>query len=190
MTRIGAVLAAGQSRRFGRANKLLMQWQGRPLVAWPADALLRSGCDAVLAIVSDAEVAAVLPGGVEAQGIAPGLPMSASFNLAVQIAIARDATTLLVCLGDMPNIDAGLLGALLARGETCACHHGGTRTPPVAIAAADFARALPSDHGDHGARQLIAALAPDRLLPISASAAHDVDRPPDIRWRSPRERHD
>ena len=44
MRRVGAiVLAAGMSRRMGSANKLLIDFQGKPLVRWIVDAL--ASCD-------------------------------------------------------------------------------------------------------------------------------------------------
>lgn len=180
MIRVGALLAAGRSTRFGTQDKLLVPWRGRPLVAWPATALLQSGCDQLVAILSDDAVAAALPQGIAPRRIAKGLPMSASLAMALQVARSQTADCLLVCLGDMPNVGAGLLRALLAQPTSAACHDGHRRLPPVRIDSRDFNRVMAPQPGDHGARAFIATLPADRLLPVSRAIAHDIDRPEDM----------
>lgn len=177
---LGAILAAGRSTRFGAEDKLLAPWRGRPLVGWAAEALVASGCDEVIAVISAPEVGAVLPDGFTLHRIAPGLPMSASFKLALRIARDRQADGLLLCLGDMPNVDAGLLRRLRSLPGSGACLAAGRRMPPAYIAAGDFDRALDVEDGDHGARSIIAALPETRLIRIDKDAAHDVDRPSDL----------
>ena len=178
--RLGMILAAGRSLRFGADDKLLAPWQGRPLITWAADALKQSGCDSLGAVISSPDVGAVLPGGFALHPLPPGLPMSASFGLALRKARDAGADGLLICLGDMPNVSAALLQRLLASGESCACLRGDRRMPPAHIAAADFGRVLGPSDGDQGARQFLATLPLDRLIPIDARMAHDVDRPGDL----------
>lgn len=178
--RMGMILAAGQSLRFGAENKLLEPWCGRPLITWAVEALRQSGCESVGAVISSPDVAAVLPDDVVLRQVPPGLPMSASFSLALRTAQDKGAEGLLVCLGDMPNISAALLRQLLAFKESCACVQAGRRMPPAYIAARDFARALCASQGDRGAREFLSTLAEDRLIDIDAKIAHDVDRPGDL----------
>lgn len=180
MRRIGALLAAGQSTRFGAGDKLLAPCRGRPLVAWAAEALLASGCEELVAVVASPQVADALPSGFALHHLPPGLPMSESFRVALTLARDAGASGLLMCLGDMPNISPALLRGLMALPGSGACLHAGRRLPPAWIAAADFARALATPPGDHGARAIIAGLPPDRLIPIDATTAHDVDRPDDL----------
>lgn len=180
MSRMGVVLAAGGSRRFGADDKLLALWRGRPLVAWAAGALRESGCEELVAVVSSADVAAVLPAGFAVHHLPPGLPMSASLRLALRLARQRGAEGLLVCLGDMPNITAAVLQQLLLLPGSGACLQGGRRLPPAYIMSEDFSFALGAQDGDHGARDLIEALPDARLIQICRNMAHDVDRPADL----------
>ena len=47
-----AILAAGRGSRLGGdASKPLLEWRGRPLVAWAVDAALDSGLRPVLVVV-------------------------------------------------------------------------------------------------------------------------------------------
>src|SRR5271165_4945182 len=112
MRRLGVLLAAGASRRFGPEDKLLAPYRGGALVRSAATSLLGAGCDAVLAIVSSVDVAAALPTGIEICSIAPGQPMAVSFHTAIDQAVARRASRLLICLGDMPNVKPALLRRL------------------------------------------------------------------------------
>ncbi|RMD92487.1 MAG: nucleotidyltransferase family protein, partial [Alphaproteobacteria bacterium] len=61
MRTVGILLAAGASRRFGDADKLLAEARGRPLVSHAARALADVLPERV-AVVSSAEVGAVLAG--------------------------------------------------------------------------------------------------------------------------------
>ncbi|MDP5306427.1 nucleotidyltransferase family protein [Paracoccus spongiarum] len=182
---MGALLAAGASTRFGAEDKLLAAWRGEPLVTWPARALCAAGCDMVIAVVSSPSVAAVLPAGMRCLSVGTGLPMSASFGAALREARRRKARGLVLCLGDMPNVTPGLLHRLSGMHGTAACLQGTRRLPPALIAAGDFAHALTLSEGDHGARALIAALPPARLLPIPSAEALDIDTIEDLRHALP-----
>lgn len=178
--RLGMILAAGQSLRFGADDKLLAPWQGRPLITWAAEALMQSGCDRLGAVISSPAVGAVLPDDFVLHTLPSGLPMSASFGLALRQARVAGADGLLICLGDMPNVSAALLRRLLTSGESCACVQGDRRMPPAHIAAGDFGKALGRFEGDQGAREFLATLPRDRLIPIDTRTAHDIDRPGDL----------
>ncbi|MGP1283696.1 MAG: nucleotidyltransferase family protein [Parasphingopyxis sp.] len=49
--RAAIILAAGRSRRFGTANKLLSPYRGRPLLRWAIDAALRAPVGRVLVVI-------------------------------------------------------------------------------------------------------------------------------------------
>lgn len=180
MRRLGALLAAGASTRFGPDDKLLAPCRGRPLVAWAAEALAGAGCDALLGVVSSPAVAAQLPAPFAIHALPAGRPLSLSVGTAVRWARDAGADGLLLCLGDMPNVTPALLRSLLALSGGGACIEGGRRLPPVHLAAKDFQRVLAERDGDHGARGLLAAFPADRLVPVSRDTAHDVDRPGDL----------
>lgn len=179
MSSIGALLAAGLSRRFGPEDKLLAPWRGQPLVRHAAEALRGAGCAELIAVVSQPEVAAQLPG-FTLLWVAPGLPMSQSFSAVLSHAQRRGAGGLLLTLGDMPQVDGALLRRLLALPGSAACIADGRRMPPAHLVAADFADALALPPGDHGARAVIAAIPPERLVAIDRATARDIDLPGDL----------
>ncbi len=180
MSSLGVLLAAGESRRFGTEDKLLAPWRGRPLVATAAAAMANAGCDGLAAIVSSPAVAAVLPADFVPHRVAAGQPMAVSFRPAVALAEASGATRLLICLGDMPGIEVGLLERLLAAPGSAACLCDGIRLPPMALARADFTAASAAAEGDRGARRFLAALPATALIPIAAAVARDIDTPDDL----------
>ena len=176
---LGVLLAAGQSRRFGPEDKLLTPYAGQPLVTHAAEAMRGAGCDSLAAVVSASRVAALLAGFAPLR-VAPGLPMSRSFAAALARARATGAERLLLCLGDMPGIDATLLRRLIAQPGSAACVCEGRRLPPACIVAADFSQAEALPEGDHGARALIGTLPAAQLIAIDAMRARDVDRASDL----------
>nr|WP_010394677.1 NTP transferase domain-containing protein [Paracoccus sp. TRP] len=184
MTRVGSLLAAGQSQRFGSEDKLLALWRGRPLVDWAAEALRAAGCDQLIAVVSSPQVGDRLTG-FHLLPVPPGLPMSHSFGRALGYASEAGAEGLLICLGDMPNVDTALLHQLSGHTHSAACISAGRPMPPAYVAASDFAAARAAPTGDHGARHIIATIPPERLIAIDAATAHDIDRPKDLRGPQP-----
>lgn len=180
MKTLGVLLAAGQSRRFGASDKLLADWQGRPLVTWPAQALRDdAGCTELAAVTSSARVAALLPGFVPLH-LPAGSPMSESFALAARHAQRIGAEALLLVLGDMPGVTGALLRQLSGQRASTACLWQDRRMPPALLVGTDIAAALDQPPGDYGARRIITRLPPDRLIPISAGMARDIDHPQDL----------
>lgn len=183
MTTAGVLLAAGLSRRFGPADKLLSPWHGRPLVTAAASTLAQAGCDDLAAVVSSDAVAAALPPSFHIIRIAPGLPMAASFRAACHFAEDRGADRLLIALGDMPGVSAGTLRWLLDGTTSRACQHDGARMPPALLLRADWQAATPD--GDQGARAILARLPPYALRDLQPPEAADVDTALDLqRWQS------
>ena len=178
---LGILLAAGASRRFGPADKLLSDWEGASLVSHAAKALMGAGCDRVMAVTSSSAVADALPAGYLHCAIAPDQPMSASWEAAVREGARLGAEHLLFMLGDMPNIHAATLQRLtrLAReGEEAACALNGRPMPPACFTLSSCLALLPIPAGDHGARPLLARLPPDRLITITPEEAFDLDLRP------------
>src|ERR671918_1733453 len=103
------VLAAGQSRRMGQANKLLAPVDGRPMVAHAVDAMLASRADPVIVVTghqADAVRAALGERPViwaHNPDYASGLSGSLAVGLA---ALPEDAEGVVIGLGDMPRITA------------------------------------------------------------------------------------
>lgn len=163
MTTAAVVLAAGRGVRLGReVPKPLIEYRGRPLVAWALGAAVASGCDPVLLVVGHAgeEVARAAPPGVEvvhAPGWSEGI--SQSLRAALDALEPREEVDA-VCVGlaDQPRVGPEAYRRLVAAGEAgatiaVATYHG-VRGNPVLLARSTWpaARALV---GDEGARQLM-----------------------------------
>lgn len=167
--RIGAILlAAGQSRRMGAENKLLLEIAGRPLSVHALTALLDGGVEQpVLAVTGHQadQVEAVLAAGPSAvrflrnPAYADGLSTSLATGLA---AIPDDWDGAFIMLGDMPGVDARTLKRMIAafnplEGRSIVVPtHQGKRGNPVLWDRRFFPemRAL---SGDSGAKHLIGA---------------------------------
>ena len=186
--RIGAViLAAGQSRRMGKANKLLMPVDGKAMVAHVADCLLASQA-APLAVVTGHDYAAVeaaLPKGHFAlthnPDFASGLASSLRRGLA---ALPAEIDGVLVCLGDMPRVSPQVIDRLIAAFDPlegraiCVPTWQGKRGNPVLFARRFFPEMLEVS-GDVGARALIGEHAEAVCeVPMDSNAILvDVDTP-------------
>lgn len=184
------LLAAGRSRRFGRANKLLAPLWGRPLVWHALDAAVRSGARPLI-VVSGHQRHALresLKAYQRAQRRPPRLQLrhnaryreglSSSLQTGIA-ALPRDCDGALICLGDMPLVTAPLLRALRAayrRGDDAVVPLvRGERGNPVLLGRPLFERVRSELGGDQGARRLLQASARLRMVQAPAAAADDVD---------------
>ena len=154
------VLAAGLSSRFG-ADKLLHPLNGKPLAAHIADTLTPMPLAYRIAIcpADHAGRRALFSarGFTVVENPDPARGMASSLALAAQHAIDLDATAMLVCLADMPNVTSAHLRALIAGGayaDLVATESSGTRTPPAIFARSVLPQLLELT-GDHGARSLL-----------------------------------
>ena len=179
--RAAILLAAGRSRRFGAANKLMARRGGEPLVV------------AALRIARDAPVGRVIVvTGAQHERVAravraAGLPriaivrapdhrdgLSASLRAGLTALTPRETEALLF-LGDMPSVPAGLASRLLRarrRREPVRPAWNGWPGHPVL-----FARPTPAQiarlSGDTGLRALLGGEA--RTIPAGRGATIDVD---------------
>lgn len=163
--RIGAILlAAGQSRRMGRANKLTEPLAGRPLAAHILDALLAARIERPVLVVTGHEAArveAALDGPDRRFVRNPRFEAGLSTSLAAGLsAVPGDWDGVLVALADMPAIDAATLDALIAAFDPVEGRaivvptHRGKRGNPV-VWARRFFDAMAGLGGDAGAKHLI-----------------------------------
>jgi molybdenum cofactor cytidylyltransferase len=112
----GLVMAAGRSSRMG-ANKLLMDDNGRPIVARVVEHALAADLADVIVVCGheEAGVRAALAGQkvrfVPCPDYADG--MSASLRCGLK-ALGADVDAVLVLLGDMPRVGTGLLRRMIA----------------------------------------------------------------------------
>jgi molybdenum cofactor cytidylyltransferase len=161
----GIVLAAGQSQRMGRANKLLAPVFGKPMLLHAVDAMLASRADPVIVVTGhEAEAVRAALGDrpvrlVHNPDYAEGL--STSLRRALE-ALPESASGVLIGLGDMPRVRARDLDRLIAGFEPaegrsiCVPTVDGKRGNPV-LFARRFVEEMQAIGGDVGARHLIGA---------------------------------
>jgi molybdenum cofactor cytidylyltransferase len=186
--RIAAVvLAAGRSSRMGGPNKLLAEIAHRPLVRIAAEEALASRARPVIVVAGHQrrEIEKVLAGLplriVHNPDFADGLGSSLKAGIA---AVPADADGAVVCLGDMPQIDASLIDRLIAafdpdRGALVIVPtFEGKRGNPV-LWSRRFFSDLMAITGDVGARHLIGRHGEAVLeVPVEAKAVlTDIDTP-------------
>ena len=157
------ILAAGQSRRMGRVNKLLAKIGGQPMVTRVVDEALASKSAVVYVIVghesekvrltlSDQQVTFV-----ENPDYETGLSASLKRGIA---ALPDDIDGAVICLGDMPQVTAAEIDRLIAafnprEGRSiCLPTYDGKRGNPV-LWAKRFFPEMQEIEGDIGARHLI-----------------------------------
>ena len=183
--RIAAIiLAAGQSRRMGRPNKLLQNIGGRALVRHAAEAALVSPVDEVVVVTGhqDQEVRAALQGLDVRFAHNPHFDEGLSTSLRAGIGAVDDSFDgVLICLGDMPEVTPDLLEKMTAafspQDERLIIipTHQGKRGNPV-LFSTRFRASLMEAQGDTGARHLLGGNE-DVIFEIKAdeSVALDID---------------
>lgn len=186
MPLVGALLlAAGRGSRMG-GNKLVRPLDGTPVARRTAEAVIAAGlpCIAVLGAHAEA-VHTALPAEVPTTFAADhAAGQSASLRAGIA-ALPDDWMAALVCLADMPWVQAATYAALAAElkagAQAVAPLFDGRRGNPVG-----FARALWPDlmalTGDRGAGPMLASLGDRlRLLPVDdAGVLRDADVPEDL----------
>jgi molybdenum cofactor cytidylyltransferase len=186
--RIAAVvLAAGRSIRMGAVNKLIAEIGGKPLVRIAAEQALASRASPVIVVTGHehGRVEQALNGLpvklVHNPDYAEGLGTSLKAGIA---AVPDDADGAIVCLGDMPQVNAALIDKLIAafdpaRGALVVVPSiAGRRGNPV-VWSRRFFHDLMAIDGDIGARHLIGSYAEAVVeVPLEGDAAlTDVDTP-------------
>jgi len=180
------VLAAGKSTRMG-ANKLIAEIGGRPLVRIAAEQALASRANPVIVVTGhqreevERAVAGLPVKLVDNPGFEDGLGTSLRAGIA---AVPDTAAGAIVCLGDMPQVDAPLINKLIdafdpERGAlVVAPSIEGKRGNPV-LWARRFFPDLMKVSGDIGARHLIGENT-DAVVEVAVTgdaALTDVDTP-------------
>jgi len=181
------VLAAGQSRRMGAANKLLEAVGGRPMVVRAVEAALGADVTTVTVITGhEAErVRAALAGYDVAFAHNPEYARGLSASIATAARAApTDADAVIVLLGDMPGVTAAHIDRLIAafnpvEGRAiCVPTRGGKRGNPV-LWDRRFLPDMTGLAGDVGAKPLIGQNE-DVLVEVEiddAAVLRDIDTP-------------
>jgi molybdenum cofactor cytidylyltransferase len=181
------VLAAGRSTRMGAINKMLAEIGGKPLVRIAVEQAIASRAKPVIVVTGHQheKVEAALKDLpvrlVRNPDYAEGLGTSLKTGIA---AVPENADGAIVCLGDMPQVDAPLIDRLVSafdpeRGALVIVPSIiGRRGNPV-VWSRRFFHDLMSVQGDIGARHLIGTYAEAVVeIPVAGEAAlTDVDTP-------------
>jgi molybdenum cofactor cytidylyltransferase len=181
------VLGAGRSSRMGGPNKLLEEINGKPLIRIVADHVLASKARPVIVVTGHQRerVEAALKGlpvtFVHNPHFADGLGTSLKAGIA---ALPPEPDGAIVCLGDMPQVDAAIIDKLIgafdpAGGALVVIPTiDGKRGNPV-VWSRRFFRDLMTVEGDVGARYLIGRYTEAVAdVPLTGTAAlTDVDTP-------------
>jgi molybdenum cofactor cytidylyltransferase len=185
------VLGAGRSSRMGGPNKLLAEIAGRPLVRIVVEQALASRAHPVIVVTGHQreKVEAVLAGlpiaFVHNPNFADGLGTSLKTGIS---ALPADVDGVIVCLGDMPQVDAKLIDRLIEAFDpeggalVVVPTIDGKRGNPV-VWSRRFFFDLMTVEGDVGARHLIGRYTEVVAeVPLTGTAAFtDVDTPEALR---------
>ncbi len=157
------VLAAGQSRRMGRINKLLAEIDGAPMIVRTVETVMASGANPI--VVATGHQADRVRAAIGERPVrfvhnpdyAKGLASSLQAALA---GIPDDVDGAVFCLGDMPRVTPAHLDRLIEafaghdRPAICVPTHNGKRGNPV-LWHRRFFEEMAQVAGDTGARHLI-----------------------------------
>lgn len=190
MTNITAVLlAAGASLRYGDQNKLLADFDGRPMLRVVADAIVEAKRFGELVVVTGFDSAAI-------EGALQGLPVRYAHNAAWQNGMGGSIATGISALsagcagaaiipGDMPYLTATLLDRLAATFEQTGgsgivfpAIENGEQRNPVIWPRSTFGR-LSKLKGRVGGKSLLAAAADTCFaVPVADDGElRDIDEP-------------
>lgn len=178
------LLAAGHSRRFGDADKLMTDLGGRLLGLHVAQRVSEMRWRQKLAVVaSDGLRDGLMALGFETITAVSDAGMGD--NLALAARHVDSAAGVLVCLADMPFVPLPHIETLLRAlgdGITIAVSAAGeAKGPPVAFSAAHIT-ALRALSGDEGARRiLISAAVQTVAIDAVSDVLFDIDTPVDMK---------
>ena len=160
---VAIVLAAGQSRRMGKTNKLLSDLHGKPMIVHVVEAAMASDAAEVLVVTGHEQerVEAALARHEVNLVHNPHYEGGLSTSLYCALCTIRpEIEGVLVCLGDMPALSAHHLNRLLAGFDPvegraiCVPTFRGKRGNPV-LFAREFLAEMKEIQGDIGAKHLL-----------------------------------
>ncbi len=155
------VLAAGSSTRMSGSQKLLLEFDGRPMIRSVIEAASDGGCHQIVVVYSSDEVKSAAGGDAElVHNPRAHTGMASSLQAGLR-AMRQDMEAALVMLGDQPMVGSRTVSALLrgwrregARPAVAVARDEGKWAPPVVLAR-ELWDELMTLEGDAGARQLL-----------------------------------
>ena len=182
------LLAAGQSNRYGDGDKLMADYNGRPVLSYSAQRLQYEACAERIAIVSpDFDGRAQLLRGF---GWGPVINENFKQGQASSIALGMHEAAknprvknIMILLGDMPFATDAHLKALkerLAMGASAVLSNAnGVLTPPAMFDDSVF-NLVENLSGDVGAKTLVKNTDKVASVELSVKQAHDIDTTDDL----------
>jgi molybdenum cofactor cytidylyltransferase len=183
---VGAVvLAAGSGSRMPGSQKLLLEFDGRPMVRHAIEAASDGGCKQVVVVYSAEEVKEAVDGSAELVHNPDAHTGMASSLKAGLRALRPEIEAAVVLLGDQPLVGSRTVAALLrawrregSRPAVAVSKRRHKWTPPVVLAREMWAE-LYALEGDAGARQILDDH-PELLDTVPAPGRpDDIDTPED-----------
>jgi molybdenum cofactor guanylyltransferase len=172
---IGAVLAGGAGRRMGGA-KATRTLAGRPLAAYPADALAQV-CESVAIVAKPGTELPELPG-VERWDDEPAEPRHPLTGI-VHALERAGGEPVLVCAADMPFVTVAALEELAASKTTAIAIAGGILQPVLGLYTSDVLPALTTAPPGAPLTRTVEALGPV-LVELAPELVRSVDTPDDL----------
>lgn len=181
------ILAAGQSKRMGRENKLLTTWRDKTPLEYVCQAATGSICNETIVVTGheNLEVGKALSEFevkiVHNHEYASGMASSIKTGVLAASQISSDA--IVVLLGDMPGITSMMINQIILAGNanspdsiivaTCETQRGNPLLWPC-----NYFDELLTLEGDTGARQIISKYE-DKIIELELGAAvrFDLDTP-------------
>jgi molybdenum cofactor cytidylyltransferase len=183
---VGAVvLAAGSSTRMSGSQKLLLEFDGKPMVRHAIEAASDGGCHQVVVVYSSDEVKKAVEGDTELV-FNPDARTGMASSLKVGLGALRpEIEAAVILLGDQPMVGARTVAALMRawRREgsrpAVAVSQGHSEWAPPVVIARELWDQLLSLKGDAGARQVLGGH-PELLDTVPAPGRQDdIDTPED-----------
>lgn len=168
--------------------KLLLSYEGRPLLLRAVEAAAGAGCSSILVVLgADRDRYLPLLGSVPARAVLNpdhSEGMGSSIRAGVR-ALPASAEAAVILLADQPRIDAGIVGRLIAAYRATGkrivtCRYGAVLGAPTLFDRSLFIELLLLE-GDQGARQVIETHRGEvATVEIPPEAALDIDLPADL----------
>jgi len=183
---VGAViLAAGSSSRMPGSQKLLLEFDGKPMVRHAMESASEGGCHQVVVVYATDDVRDAVDGGAELiRNPKASTGMASSLQVGLR-AMRDEIAAAVVLLGDQPLVGSRTIAALMrawrregSRPAVAVAQAHGEWAPPVVLARELWSELFALE-GDAGARQILQGH-PELLDMVPAPGRpDDIDTPED-----------